>query len=319
MSVSRADRKEFPIKTIFVQGPYLGYRLTLAVILSVVLIFLDVRFSQLDPVRNVISSSLTPVQWLSELPANLADGVVFLFTSREDLEQELDLLRARNLVLERKSQKLASVTAELNRLRELLNASRLLDEGVVVAELVGASPDPDNQYIRINKGRSEGVYLGQAVLDADGLFGQVIEVSEFTSRVLLITDNRHAVPVQVNRNGVRAIAYGVGSLSHLELGNVPDTADIVVGDLLVSSGLGGRFPRGYPVASVTSIEHDPGRAFARVKAVPQAHVNRSRLLLLVFPPEDSVDAAQSDQSQTDKSDAPGEAQAQTENGRRGRN
>jgi len=277
------DRKEFPIKTIFVQGPYLGYRLSLAVLLSISLIFLDVRFSQLDPVRNVISSALTPVQWLSELPVNLAEGFVFLFTSREDLEQEIDLLRARNLVLERKSQKLASVTAELNRLRELLNASRLLDEGVVVAELIGASPDPDNQYIRINKGHNTGVYLGQAVLDADGLIGQVVEVNEFSSRVLLISDNRHAVPVQVNRNGVRAIAYGVGSLSHLELGNVPDTADIQVGDLLVSSGLGGRFPKGYPVASVSSIEHDPGRQFARVKATPQAQINQSRLLLLVFP------------------------------------
>lgn len=257
----------------------------MAIIFSTLLLFVDVRFNQLDTVRTYASSALTPFQWLSDLPQNFGSTMAFLFTSREELEAELDILRDRNLVLERKSQKLASVTAELNRLRELLNASRVLDEGVVVTELVGASPDPDNQYIFIDKGLAEGVYKGQAVLDANGLMGQVIEVNEFQSRVLLISDNRHAVPVQVNRNGMRAIAYGVGSLDFMELGNVPDTADIQEGDLLVSSGLGGRFPRGYPVARVSTIEHFPGRAFARVTIVPEAQLNRSRLLLLVFKPE----------------------------------
>lgn len=238
--------------------------------------------------RNVISSTLTPIQWLSDLPSSIAYGLEQVFTSRESLEEELDLMKDRMLVLERKSQKLASVTAELNRLRELLNASRVLDEGVVVAELIGASPDPDNQYIIINKGYQDGVYLGQAILDSAGLMGQVIEINEFSSRVLLISDSRHAVPVQVNRNGMRAIAYGVGALSSLELGNVPDTADIQVGDLLVSSGLGGRFPEGYPVARVSSIEHDSGLSFAQVKIKPEAKLNRSRLLLLVFKPSDQV-------------------------------
>ena len=274
--------KEGLIKTIFSQGPYLAYRLFLAVILSLSLIIIDVRFSQLDSVRNVISSALMPVQWLSDVPSGLAQGIENLFTSRESLEEELDLMTSRMLVLERKSQKLASVTAELNRLRELLNASRVVDEGVVVAELIGASPDPDNQYIVINKGFQDGVYLGQAVLDSEGLMGQVIEINEVSSRVLLISDNRHAVPVQVNRNGIRAIAYGIGSLSYLELGNVPDTADIKVGDLLVSSGLGGRFPQGYPVARVSAVEHYAGRTFSKVSIIPEAKLNRSRLLLLVF-------------------------------------
>lgn len=254
----------------------------LAIILSLALLFVDARFTQLNSVRQVLNTALSPVQWLSDLPNQLYRGVSFLFTSRQSLEEELDLMQARLLVLERKSQKLASVTAELNRLRELLNASRLLEEGVVVTELIGASPDPDHQYITIDKGLADGVYAGQAVLDAEGLMGQVIEVNEFTSRVLLISDNRHAVPVKVNRNGVRAIAYGVGSVNYLELGNVPDTTDIEVGDLLVSSGLGGRFPKGYPVARVSNIEHDPGQPFAKVKAIPLAQLNRSELLLLVF-------------------------------------
>ena len=256
--------------------------MALAIILSLALLFVDSRFSQLNPVRQALNTALTPVQWLSDLPYQLYEGVLFVFTSRQTLEEELDLMRARMLVLERKSQKLASVTAELNRLRELLNASRLVEEGVVVTELIGASPDPDNHYITIDKGLADDVYEGQAVLDAYGLMGQVIEVNEFNSRVLLISDNRHAVPVQVNRNGVRAIAYGVGSMNYLELGNVSDTTDVEVGDLLVSSGLGGRFPKGYPVARVTIIERDPGQPFARVKAVPLAQLNRSELLLLVF-------------------------------------
>lgn len=269
-------------KTIFVQGPYLLYRLLMVVILSIALIFIDSKFSQLDSLRRIIGSSLTPIYWLSALPKNISNGVSSLFTSRESLQEELDKLESQMLVLERKAQKLASVTAELNRLRELFNASRLLDEGVVVTEMVAASPNPDNQYIQIDKGLNDGVYLGQAVLDAHGLMGQVISVNDLTSRVLLISDSRHAVPVQINRNGLRAIAYGVGAVNYLELGSVPATYDIKVGDLLVSSGLGGRFPEGYPVGRVSEILIEPGESFAQVKVTPEAQLNRSKLLLIVF-------------------------------------
>ncbi len=268
--------------TLFVQGPYLLYRLLLVICLSVVLIFVDTRYSVLDPFKRVVGSALTPVYWLSALPENIYVGATNLLKTRDDLQEELDRMKSQMLVLERKSQKLASVTAELNRLRELLNASRLLDEGVVVTELIGASPDPDNQYIQINKGLKDGVYLGQAVLDAHGLMGQVIEVNDFSSRVLLISDIRHAVPVQINRNGLRAIAYGIGAINYLELGSVPATYDIQVGDLLVSSGLGGRFPEGYPVGRVSEIVIEPGESFANVKVVPEAQLNRSKLLLIVF-------------------------------------
>lgn len=269
-------------KTIFVQGPYLLYRLLMVVILSIALIFIDSKFSQLDSVRRIIGSSLTPIYWLSALPENISNGVSNLFTSRESLQEKLDKLESQMLVLERKAQKLASVTAELNRLRELLNASRLLDEGVVVTEMIAASPNPDNQYIQIDKGLNDGVYLGQAVLDAHGLMGQVISVNDLTSRVLLISDSRHAVPVQINRNGLRAIAYGVGAVTYLELGSVPATYDIKVGDLLVSSGLGGRFPEGYPVGRVSEILIEPGESFAQVRVTPEAQLNRSKLLLIVF-------------------------------------
>jgi rod shape-determining protein MreC len=151
-----------------------------------------------------------------------------------------------------------------------------------VAELIGMDPNPFTHRIIINKGERDGVVLGQPVLDARGLMGQVVELMPYTSRVLLLTDTTHSIPVQVNRNGLRAIASGTGNPERLELRHVADTADIKEGDLLVSSGLGQRFPAGYPVATVKEVIHDSGQPFAIVRAVPTAALNRSRYLLLVF-------------------------------------
>jgi rod shape-determining protein MreC len=134
----------------------------------------------------------------------------------------------------------------------------------------------------VNKGSKAGIYVGQPVIDANGLFGQVVEVGLYSCRVLLITDSTHALPVQVNRNGVRSVAEGIGLMHELELRHVAATTDIVEGDVLVSSGLGGRFPSGYPVATVTSVVHNPGQSFSTVKAMPLAQLNRSRHVLLVF-------------------------------------
>lgn len=250
-------------------------------LLSCALIVVDDRFDYLDKVRHALSSALTPVQWLSNLPRGVVDWIDDVTTSREQISEDVDAMQARMLVLERKAQKFAFIMAENGRLRELLNASGVVDETVQVAELIGVSPDPFSHHVLVNKGSIDGVFVGQAVLDSHGLVGQVIEVSELTCRVLLISDNSHAVPVQVNRNGVRAIALGSGAFDQLELANVPDTADIKVGDLLVTSGLGGRFPPGYPVAEVSVVQHDPGKPFARLTAMPKAQLNRSRLVLLV--------------------------------------
>jgi rod shape-determining protein MreC len=179
-------------------------------------------------------------------------------------------------------QKLAALTEQNVRLRELLNSSALVNEKVEVAELIGMDPNPFTHRIIINKGERDGVVLGQPVLDARGLMGQVVELMPYTSRVLLLTDTTHSIPVQVNRNGLRAIASGTGNPERLELRHVADTADIKEGDLLVSSGLGQRFPAGYPVATVKEVIHDSGQPFAIVRAVPTAAFNRSRYLLLVF-------------------------------------
>ncbi len=187
-----------------------------------------------------------------------------------------------NLVLQGRSQQMASLQAENVRLKALLNSTALLRDDVLVAELVGVSPDPMRHQLVLDKGAADGVYVGQPLIDSGGLMGQVVEVSQFTSRALLITDSTHSIPVQINRNGVRAIAEGTGMLGSLEIHHVSATTDIREGDLLVTSGLGGRFPVGYPVAEVTSIERDPGQPFADILARPSAALDRSRHVLLVF-------------------------------------
>jgi len=183
------------------------------------------------------------------------------------------------------SQQYQSLKTENERLRGLLGSRARLPAQVLVAELVGVVPTPNTFQVIIDKGSAAGVTLGHAVIDAHGLFGQVVEVDRFTSRVLLIADTSHAVPVQVNRNGVRSIAGGTGRLDILELENVPVTADIQEGDLLESSGLGGRFPRGYPVGYVTSKIVEQTHPYARVTVRPLAQLDRSRHVLVVFDPE----------------------------------
>ena len=232
--------------------------------------------------RAVLSAIALPFYWVVDLPARLTSWGRENLVSRDTLVEENSRLRAESLLLEAQVQQMAALRAENVRLRALLNSSALLQDDVLVAELIGISPDPARHLVLLNTGSADGVFLGQPLIDAQGLMGQVIEVAPNSSRVLLITDATHAIPVQVNRNGFRAIAEGVGRLDSLELRHVASTADIQVGDLLVSSGLGGRFPVGYPVAVVIEVMRDPGLAFARVRAEPSAALNRSRHVLLVF-------------------------------------
>jgi rod shape-determining protein MreC len=254
-------------------------------VLSVAMIVADARFDQLTPVRSAIGTGLAPVHWLGNAPGRFSDWVSSLFTTRDDLLEENEALQARLLILERRALKYAALASENNELRQLLNSSESLDDRVVVGEVVAVSPDPFSHEIVINKGSRDGVRVGQAILDANGLMGQVQQTSSFTSRVLLVSDSSHAVPVEVVRNGLRAVLLGNGDTETLELVHVPDTADIREGDLLVSSGLGGRFPKGYPVAEVASITKEPGEPFVEIEARPRAELNRSRLVLVVFTPE----------------------------------
>ncbi|WP_235801893.1 rod shape-determining protein MreC [Halopseudomonas pelagia] len=254
-------------------------------VLAIALMVVDARISTLQPLRSYLSLILTPIYYVADLPVRFWDTAYQQVTSRADLLAENERLRAEALLSQRKLQKLATLTEQNVRLRELLNSSSLVDERVLVAELVGVDPNPYTQRVLINKGERDGVFLGQPVLDATGLMGQVVEVTPFNARVLLITDSSHSLPVQVNRNGLRAIASGAGNNEWLELRFVGDTADIRVDDILVSSGLGQRFPAGYPVGRVLSVEQDPAQPFADVKVAPTAQLNRSRYMLLVFSAE----------------------------------
>lgn len=277
-------------------------RLLVLVVLSVALMVVDARFTLLKPVRSQLSLVLMQSYWITDLPQRLWQGVASQFGSRTELVAENEKLKTENLLLQGRMQKLAALTEQNVRLRELLNSSALVNEKVEVAELIGMDPNPFTHRIIINKGERDGVFLGQPVLDARGLMGQVVELMPYTSRVLLLTDTTHSIPVQVNRNGLRAIASGTGNPERLELRHVADTADIKEGDLLVSSGLGQRFPAGYPVATVKEVIHDSGQPFAIVRAVPTAALNRSRYLLLVFSDprtaeERANDAAQAQEAQ----------------------
>lgn len=284
----------------------MGVRLLVLVVLSAALMVVDARFESLKPVRSQMGLVLTPFYWLADLPARMWDGVTQQFTSRSELLGENEKLKAEALLMQRRLQKLAALTEQNVRLRELLNSSALVDEKVLVGELIGVDPNPFTHRILIDKGGKDGVFLGQPVLDARGLMGQVVEVMPYTSRVLLLTDTTHSIPVQVNRNGLRAIASGTGNPERLELRHVADTADIKEGDLLVSSGLGQRFPAGYPVATVKQVIHDSGQPFAIVRAVPTAALNRSRYMLLVF-----TDARSPEQRATDSAEAQEKVDRQT--------
>lgn len=226
---------------------------------------------------------MVPIVYLAQLPTNIKNWAQGAMQSRSRLQLENKRLIQEYLLLSRKVQQMAALIEENNRLRSLLLSSETLDDNVLIAEVVGVDNDPYIHEVILDRGRADGIEVGLAVIDQTGLMGQVIHVGPYTSRALLISDESHATPVQVNRNGIRAIAVGTGALDRLRLIHVPDTADLQVGDLLVSSGLGGRFPAGYPVGRITYIENDPGQSFAKIEAKPASHLDRRLHVLIVQP------------------------------------
>ena len=253
-----------------------------AALLSISLMVLDHRFNTLEALRSTLSVVLYPIQYLASLPTQLSESAGNAFISRSQLKEDRDELHDENLQLLARLQKFEALEAENMRLRALLDSSFKVGDRVLIAELVAVEQDPFRQVVLINKGKTSGLFKGQPVLDANAVVGQVTHINPFTASVLLITDATHALPVQVNRNGLRTIALGTGLINQLELPHLPNNADIKVGDLLVTSGLGGRFPPGYPVAQVVSVEREPGRPFASVIAETTAHLDRVREVLMVW-------------------------------------
>jgi len=257
-------------------------------ILGALLLALIVADFQTDSLRGFKKATAwiaAPFYWLSQQPSQIYNDVSSYFVSRDRLLVENERLQSEARILQGKVQKLVSLTAENVRLRELLSSSTVLRDSVLVAETISVSPNPLQHQIVINKNELHGVFVGQAVIDAYGLIGQVTEVNGLHAKVILISDVRHAIPVQINRNGVRAVAEGTGRIDTLSLPNLVETTDIKAGDLLVSSGLGQRFPVGYPVGVVESVESDPGLPFLKVVVRPSAKLDRVGHVLLVFAGE----------------------------------
>jgi rod shape-determining protein MreC len=258
----------------------------LALVASLALFFLDSRLNYFSPLRNVLSTVVYPLQTVASMPADIGSWMDEFFQDRKQLKEKNTILEATNLINSVRLQKLEALERENMRLRELLGSSFRLNERVIVAELLTINLDPYFQQVLINKGQRNNIFNGQPVLDTTGVMGQVIEVNLFSSRVVLLTDPSHAIPVQINRNGLRAVATGRGLGKSLQLEHMPHNADVREGDLLVTSGLGGRFPAGYPVGTVISVHFPQGKSFAEIAVKPAAKLSTSREVLLVIPAEE---------------------------------
>ena len=244
---------------------------------------MDHKYDNLASLRAGLSVIVYPLQKTIELPGTVSDWFGESLATRRLLQEENDSLRTQQLMQKMQLQKLAALEAENIRLRELLDSSFEVGEKVLIAELMSVNLDPYKHQIVINKGELHDVFPGQPLLDAKGVMGQIVHAGPYSSTAVLITDTSHAIPVQVNRTGLRTIALGSGTINRLDLPYIPNNADIKPGDLLITSGLGGRFPPGYPVAIVNAVRHDPGLTFSQVVATPMAELNRSREVLLVWP------------------------------------
>ena len=259
-------------------------------VLSIVLMTVDHRWNHLEIVRSTLSYLLYPLQYSIDLPIRIYDWADKTLSTQKTLLDENKLLLDQQLQTRVSLQKLDILEKENSRLRELLSATPKVKEKVLIAEILTVDINPYRQFIILNKSTTDGVYTGQPIIDAQGVMGQVKYVNAMSATAILITDASHAIPVQVDRTGLRSIAFGTGQTGLLELRHITHSADISVGDKLITSGLGGRFPPNYPVAIITQIDRPPGEAFATVKAEPLALLDKSREVLLVWhnPPDQNA-------------------------------
>lgn len=271
------------MKPIFGRGPSLQLRLFLAILLSASLMLADSRLGAFANIRYLLNSAVAPLQYAANLPREMLDVLRGQFSSHQRLLTENKALKRDLLVMKSNLLLLDQLQQENQRLRSLLGSPFVRDERKMVAEVMAVDSDPYSYQVMINKGRIDGVYEGQPVINDKGIVGQVSYVGAHNSRVLLLIDPTNAIPVQVVRNDIRVIATGGGRNHQILLEHVPSSTDIKKGDLLVSSGLGGRYPEGYPVARVTSFSFDNKRPFAQITAKATVQFDRLRYLLLVWP------------------------------------
>lgn len=266
-----------------------GPRFVLFALLSVVCLYYDQRDGWLQSLRYWMQGSVYPLQWLVDAPRIGLEHIGDALESRDSLRAEVARLQQRNAEVEVKTLRVESLEHENAQLRALTQALPELVTKHLAAEVIGVELNPLKQRLMLNKGKRDGAFQGQAVVDARGLLGQLTRVGPQASELILLTDPEHAVPVQIARNGLRSIAVGAGNSGELLLPYLPVNSDVKAGDLLITSGLGGVFPAGYPVATVTGIKRDPVLLLTQVRAKPLATLERDReTLLLWFDPTHSA-------------------------------
>jgi len=273
---------------IFKHGPSPQHRLVLVLFCSILLIFFDHKMNSFENVRGYLQSLVSPLQYMANTPKQLMTWAAENLVTRKQLIEENQKLRVDELRLHEQLLQLEHIKQENDRLRSLLASPLRVEAKKMVAEILSVDSDPYIHQVVINRGANDGVYEGQPVLDDKGIVGQILHVGTTSSRVILITDVTHAVPVRISRNGIRMIASGTGRIDRLTQNHVPHSTDVVSGDLLVTSGLGGKYPEGYPVARVTLVSQDESRPFSKVFSQPVAQIDRLRYLLLLWPAKTST-------------------------------
>jgi len=260
-----------------------GLRLAVLCILSVALMVLDHNNEHMKTVRRILSAAVHPVRLVIDAPFSLGHWLGDSFATRSELMNENRQLQAQNLMQSARLQRLIALEAENTRLRALLDSTAKVSGRVLIGEIMSVDMNPFRHRITINKGSNDGIFVGQALIDADGIIGQVVRDQIFSAEALLITDVDHALPVEIVRSRLRTIAVGTGDLERLSLPFLPRNADVIDGDILVTSGLGGTFPPGYPVGIINVISGNTGEPFLTVSAKPAAALNRIREVLLIWP------------------------------------
>jgi rod shape-determining protein MreC len=268
----------------------LGLKTLFLGLISGGLIYADGHTAYFKDTRAAVAKVIYPLQRVVAFPQDIA-AMFEHFHTRETLLEENRQLRQHELEMSAQLSRMQSFEAETNRMKELLGASDTLGQKVRIVEILSLAQDPYRQQIVISKGDGDGVYRGQALVDAHGVMGQVVQVNPTSSVVLLITDANHGIPVQLNRTGLQTIALGRGDGQTLSLPFLSSNADVKVGDLIVSSGLGGRFPTGYPVGQISELHHQPGEHFTEALAWPAAQINQSRQALLIWGEHPEADLA----------------------------
>lgn len=272
---------------MFAKESQSGLRMLFWVGLAIFLMVLDQRGASVRQVRAALSMPLSFLQYAVNWPVQMFDALGNTVSTHDALVKENVDLKAQQLLLKAQVQRLLSLESENNQLKALLRSSTQVSGKVLIAQLLAVDSDPFVNQVILDKGSHQGVFVGQPVLDANGVMGKIIQVGPVTSRLLLLTDNHSGVPVQDMRNGIRAIAVGDSYSGKLRLMNVPQTVDIKTGDMLITSGLGEHYPAGYPVGQVVSVIKDPGMQFSSINVQPSAQADRSRQVLLVWPAQKS--------------------------------